>query len=60
VSWDTVFLGLTEKYKFTPDQINNLTRNQLVIYSGAIDDIRDREKVLLNAAANGMLHTDKG
>jgi len=60
VSWDSVFVGLTEKYNFTPEQIVKLTRNQLVIYSGAIDDAKSREKVLLNASVNGVLHSDKG
>jgi len=49
-------MGLSEKYGFTPDQINNLTRNQLLIYSGAVESKKGLEKFALQKQAEGMLH----
>jgi len=50
---------LTEKYGFTPEEICKLTRNQLIIYSGAVEQKKELEKFLITKRAEGIIHRSK-
>ena len=51
-----MFMGLTEKYGFTPEEICRLTRNQLIVYSGALERKKDLERFLITKRAEGIIH----
>ena len=60
VHWDELYMGLTEKYGFTPKEIGELTRNQLLIYCGTLEGAKSREKMLYRKMADRAVHSEKG